>query len=188
MDTDSLRSDGVGIRSIYHWSLSSTGVANPRPLWKAHPFAGQPSDRSCRPTVLTVSAGTKGLNWRTAYRTKTREKLKLKLGTLSEAWQRMKDSDLQLTTRRRLWIVRAAKIAKTAAKWRAASASKQVAAKQLKTSGFLPARAAPAAMPAPWAVAWHRLRLESKFSQDAACARGTRSRSDILSCWTNHSK
>ena len=121
VDTDSLRSDGAGIRSIYHWSFSLTGVTNPRPLWKAHPLAGQPSDRSCRSTVLTVSAGAKGSNWRTAYRTKTPEKLKLKLGTLSKAWQRMKDLDLQLTTRRRLWIDRAAKFAKTAAKRRAAS-------------------------------------------------------------------
>ena len=135
VDTDSLRKEGVGIRSIYHWSFSLTGVANPRPLWKAHPLPGQPSDRSCRPTVLTVSVGAKGLNWRTAYRSQTPEKLKLKLGTLSKAWRRMKDLDLQLTTRRRLWIDRAAKFAKTAAKRRAESASKRVAANQLKTSG-----------------------------------------------------
>ena len=32
VDTDSLRSDGAGIRSIYHWSFSLTGVTSPRPL------------------------------------------------------------------------------------------------------------------------------------------------------------
>ena len=102
VDTKGLNEGGAPIRSIYAWSFTmNSSKMRPRPVWAAHPLASMPSDRRCNPAILEVAP--EGA-WRTAYRTKEPENMKLKLGTLRKGWARLQKLNIPLSCRRRTWV------------------------------------------------------------------------------------
>ena len=132
--TEKLHAEGIGTRSIYSWTFKNSGRgATQYPVFYAHSLATKPWFRRSSPNVLHgVCPSSRGATWRTAYRDKEPEKMQLRLGTLMNAWERVRSSEVQLALRRRTWTERCGKFAKTRRKRETQSAQRSETLKALK--------------------------------------------------------
>ena len=130
VDDEALRDDGVPIRSIFAWSFRKrlSGVR-----WYAHSTASVLPERWCNPRILSKSPAG-GNDWKEYYRRDEPEKSDMKLGSLSKAWDRMRNSGIALSLRRRTWVERCRKFAKTIAKQKAMNKSKKAAMVKTKAA------------------------------------------------------